>query len=223
LAVLGFAIAEFALATTLSEFWRGARARQRNRGESFLTALNHLISRNRRRYGGYLIHLGVVLIAIGVVGSYFFQKQSQATLARGESMSIGGYTLVYEGFREVPPNPGDDLVRDIATVGLYRDGQRLGTLEPQREFYQSTQETMTPPALYGGKMGMEEIYLLLVGWEQAGLASASFKVYINPLVNFVWLGGFVFILGTLVAAWFDPSEERLLSPAAERRLALGEA
>jgi cytochrome c-type biogenesis protein CcmF len=222
-AVVGFAIAEFAAATTLSEFWRGARARQRHTGESFLGALNRLIARNRRRYGGYLIHLGVVLITIGVVGQYFFQKESQATLARGESMAIGDYTLRYEGFREVPPAPGDDLVRDIATVGLYQNGRRLATMEPQREFYTTNEETMTPPALYGGKMGAEEIYLLLVGWEQAGLASASFKVYINPLVNFIWLGGIVFILGTLVAAWFDPAEERLLSPAAERRLALGEA
>ncbi|MER3459218.1 MAG: hypothetical protein C4309_11860 [Chloroflexota bacterium] len=168
------------------------------------------------------MHLGVVLIAIGVVGSHFFQKESQATLGRGESMSIAGYTFVYEGFREVSPKPGDDLVRDIAAVGLYRDGRRLATLEPQREFYQTTQETLTPPALYGGRMGLEDIYLLLVGWEQAGLASASFKVYINPLVNFIWLGGVVFILGTLVAAWPNPAEERLLTPAAERRLALGE-
>ncbi|MER3545197.1 MAG: cytochrome C biogenesis protein [Chloroflexota bacterium] len=221
-AVVGFAIAEFTAAATLSEFWRGARARQRSSGEPFLTALSRLIGRNRRRYGGYLIHLGVVLIAIGVVGSHFFQKESQATLGRGESMSIAGYTFVYEGFREVSPKPGDDLVRDIAAVGLYRDGRRLATLEPQREFYQTTQETLTPPALYGGRMGLEDIYLLLVGWEQAGLASASFKVYINPLVNFIWLGGVVFILGTLVAAWPNPAEERLLTPAAERRLALGE-
>ncbi len=221
-AVVGFAIAEFTAATTLSEFWRGARARQRSSSEPFLTALSRLIGRNRRRYGGYLIHLGVVLIAVGVVGSHFFQKESQATLGRGESMTIAGYTLVYEGFRELPPKPGDDLVLDIATVGLYRDGRRLATLEPQREFYQTTQETLTPPALYGGKMGLEEIYLLLVGWEQAGLTSASFKVYINPLVNFIWLGGVVFILGTLVAAWPNPAEERILSPAAERRLALGE-
>ncbi|MER3513835.1 MAG: hypothetical protein C4310_05150, partial [Chloroflexota bacterium] len=82
--------------------------------------------------------------------SHFFQKESQATLGRGESMSIAGYTFVYEGFREVSPKPGDDLVRDIAAVGLYRDGRRLATLEPQREFYQTTQETLTPPALYGG-------------------------------------------------------------------------
>lgn len=221
-AVLGFAITEFTAATTLGEFWRGVRARQRSAGEPPLVALSRLIGRNRRRYGGYLIHLGVVLVAVGVIGSHFFQKESQGTLGRGQSLNVAGYTLVYEGFHESPPQPGNDLIQDVATVGLYRDGQRLATLQPHRDFYQTTQETMTPPALYAAKMGTEDVYLLLVGWEQLGQTSASFKVYINPLVNFIWLGGFVFILGTLVAAWPDPAEERLLAPAAESRWVLGE-
>lgn len=203
-AVLAFWLSAFVFLVTLYEFWRGARARQ-SRGESFGLALWRLIGRNRRRYGGYIIHLGVVLIAVGIIGIEFFQDETQGSLAIGERLELGEYSLEYESLAEF--DAGDGRLVDRAVVNVYREGSFLRQLYPRRDFYYESQQAMTIPGLYSTLD--EDFYVLLVEWEPVTAQSATFKIYLNPLVNWVWLGGLVFIFGTLVAAW--PQAEPALS------------
>jgi len=202
-ALLGFFIVTLVGGTTLWEYARGVIARHRARGEPWPVAFWRLAGRNRRRYGGYIIHLGVICMALGVIGTHFFQQDTEGTLRSGEALEIGGFRAVYQTLRTYP-GPGDLVVTE-ATVEIYRGDQRLKTVHPKREFYQNTQQTMTIPALRSTMA--EDVYVLLTGWEGGG-TTATFRVYINPLVNWLWLGGLIFIVGRLVAGWPDFETER---------------
>jgi cytochrome c-type biogenesis protein CcmF len=212
-ALLGFGLAAFVGLATLAEFARGTLARMRVNKENALAALSTLAARNRRRYGGYVIHLGVVLMAIGVVGTNFFQQETQGTLALGQALSLGRYTMRFDDLHEFQ-TPDDRLVTR-ATVTVLRDGQYLTTLYPRRDYYFLGEQPMTIP---GVRSSVEDdFYALLVAWQPMGAAGATFKVYVNPLVNWIWAGGLVFILGTLIAAW--PEAERRPSAVAARQAA----
>jgi cytochrome c-type biogenesis protein CcmF len=203
-ALIGLGVSALVVATTVLEFWRGTRARMRSTGESPLTALLTLVGRNRRRYGGYIIHLAVVLMTIGIVGSNFYQKETQGLLRPGEQLTLGRYVVTYDGLDEFFANDGRQVAR--ASVSVYRDGRFVGQLHPRRDFYIEAQQPMTIP---GVRSTIEDdLYVLLVTWEPIASNGATFKVYVNPLVNWIWAGGLVFILGTLVAAWPDPAEDR---------------
>jgi cytochrome c-type biogenesis protein CcmF len=204
-ALVGYWIASFVLFVTVYEFWRGAMARRRRHGENLPTALAHLAGRNRRRYGGYIIHLGVVLMAFGIIGIEIFQSETQATLAQGEQLTLGRYVMTYDSLSQFDTQDGRNVARAVVTV--YEDGEFVGKLYPRRDFYYASQQPMTIP---GVRSTLEDdFYVLLVGWEPIAQAGATFKVYHNPLVNFVWLGGIVFIIGTLVAAWPDQERDSL--------------
>ena len=203
-ALFGFGICGFVALTTLMEFWRGTRARIRTTGENPLTALLALIGRNRRRYGGYTIHLAVVVMTIGIIGSQFFQQTTQGQVKPGETLSVGQYTIRYDNLTEFTTNDGRQV--DRATVSVFKDGQLLSQLNPRRDYYFDSQQAMTIP---GVRSSVEnDVYVLLVDWEPIAANGATFKIYLNPLVNWVWAGGFIFILGTLIAAWPDPAEAR---------------
>lgn len=211
-ALLGFGFIIFTLAATLIEYWRGVSARH-GKGESYPVALWRLIGRNRRRYGGYLIHIGVLLLAMGIVGSRFYQVETQRNLAVGESMSIssqfiGTYELTYRGLR--PGASPDDRVITEAVLDISQDNKPLGTLNPLRELFIIQQQPMTIPDKRSTLA--DDLYVLLAGWEGSG-ETATFKVYINPLVNWIWIGGVIFILGTLVAAWPAAQETSALMTA----------
>ncbi len=208
-ALIGFGISAFVAMTTLLEFWHGARARSKARGEHFLRALNQIIVRNRRRYGGYMIHLSVVLMAIGITGSYFYQQETQGTVRRGETMTVGGLTIVYEGLTE--RRASDDLTVSEATVAVFRDKEQIATLHPRRDFYASYNQFITIPSVRS--TAADDFYVILVGWERLGQDQATFKVYHNPLINWLWLGSFLLIWGTLVAAWPGRSEQPAVSVA----------
>lgn len=216
-ALFGYWLVAFVGLTTLSEFIRGARARM-NHGEGPAVALARLISRNRRRYGGYVVHLGVVMIALGVVGTQFFQQETQGMLRPGESLHLGRYTLTYESLRQYALEGGDRQVAE-AQVSLYRDGRFLQTLRPHQDFFLSSGQPLSIPAVLS-RPG-EDVYVLLVGWEEVGPSGSTFKIYLNPLINWIWLGGLTFILGTLLAAW--PGRQAAVSWVVTRRPALGAA
>jgi cytochrome c-type biogenesis protein CcmF len=214
-AVLGFGLCAFSLAATLIEYWRGMSARHRSRGESYPVALWKLVGRNHRRYGGYLIHIGVLLVAIGVVGSRFYQVETQQNLAIGQSMNIssevsGNYGLTYHGLREAE-SPDDRIITE-AVLSVTYNGQPAGALIPNREFFILQQQPMTIPDKRSTLV--DDLYVILAGWEGTG-QTATFKAYINPLVNWIWIGGFVFILGTVVATWPTVQErtQRTMSKA----------
>jgi cytochrome c-type biogenesis protein CcmF len=136
-------------------------------------------------------------MAMGIIGIEMFQTETQATLARGEQLALGDYRMVYDSLAQFDTPDGRNVAR--AVVSVYRDGQLLGELYPRKDYYYVSQQPMSIP---GVRSTLEDdFYVLLVGWEPIDLGGATFKVYHNPLVNLVWLGGLIFILGTLVAAW----------------------
>lgn len=217
-ALLGFGLCAFTLTATLIEYWRGVSARHRSKGESYPVALWRLIGRNRRRYGGYLIHIGIILVAIGVIGSRLYQVETQHNLAVGESMTIGSdfiggsYELTYRGLRE-GQSPDDRIITE-ALLDVKFNGQPAGELIPTREFFVVQQQPMTIPSKRSTLA--DDLYVILAGWEGKG-ETATFKAYINPLVNWLWIGGFIFVFGTLVAAWptSQESSERVAASRAK--------
>jgi cytochrome c-type biogenesis protein CcmF len=212
-AILTYWLVAFVAVVVLYEFWRGALARRKLHGESLLVALGRLAGRNRRRYGGYIIHLGVVVMALGVIGIELFQTETQATLARGEQLTLGRYVMTYDGLTVYDAADGSKNIAH-AVVSVYKDGRRVGQLYPHRDYYYDSQQPMTVP---GVRSTLEDdLYVLLVDWQPIAARGATFKVYHNPLANFVWLGGLIFILGTLVAAWPDREPAGVRQPAAGR-------
>jgi cytochrome c-type biogenesis protein CcmF len=198
-ALLAFWLCAFVISVTLYEFWRGALARHRKSDESLPLALWRLIGRNRRRYGGYVIHLGVVLMAIGIIGIEVFQTETQGTIAQGESISLGNYAITYDSLANFDTNDGRNVARAVVTV--YKNGDAVGELYPRRDYYYESQQPMTIPGVRS--TWEDDFYVLLVDWQPVSTIGATFKIYHNPLVNWLWIGGLVFILGTLIAAWPD--------------------
>ncbi len=213
-ALLGFFLAALVGLVTLYEFWRGARARARSRRETLATAMSRLIARNRRRYGGYVIHLGVVLMAIGIIGIELFQTETQGTLALGEQMTLGNYTILYESLAEFDTADNRNVAR--AVIRVFEKGDFVGELYPRRDFFYESQQPMTIPGVRSTLA--DDFYVLLVDWQPISTQNATFKIYHNPLVNWVWLGSVIFILGTLVAAWPDQSTPTYSMARSGRRL-----
>ena len=204
-ALIGFFIIALTILVTVYEYWRGAAARQRSQGENIFTAFWNLTGRNRRRYGGYIIHISMMLMAIGILGIEMFQKETQGTLAAGESLMIDGYEVRY---REIAswdnPPAGVNYTRSV--VDIYRNGAYLGQLNPRIDYYFDSQQTMTIP---GNRSTLkDDLYILLVNWEPATATGATFKIYVNPLVNWLWFGSLLFLVGIVIAAWPEKETER---------------
>ncbi|PIE80757.1 MAG: cytochrome C biogenesis protein [Chloroflexi bacterium] len=213
--LLGLWIASLATILTLLEFWKGTRARMK-RGENPWTAYSRLLSRNRRRYGGYWIHMGVLVMAFGIIGTELFQQETQLNLKNGETITLGNYEMVFNGVEQYP-GP-DDLLITEADVAVFYNGKFVRNLKPRTEFYTRTGQPMTIPA--ARSTISEDFYVLLVNWEPTSATEATFRVYLNPLINWVWAGGVIFIIGTLVAAWPDARKEKV-AEARRQRMALG--
>jgi cytochrome c-type biogenesis protein CcmF len=199
-ALFGYGIVVLAGWVAIAETVRGMRARQRAHHESLLHSFTSLLTRNPRRYGGYLIHLGITVIGIGVIGSTLFQVETQQTLSIGESLSIGGYEMRYDRLdgRQVAE---DGRLMDIAEVTVLRNGQELAHLRPRRDFFPQV-EGMNSMTIAGAHSTLEnDFYVLLVNWEDISSNAATFKVYINPLINLVWWGGLILVAGTLLSAY----------------------
>ena len=201
IALIGFTLVAFVIFVTLFEFWRGVHSRQKGRGENFLTALWRLFGHNRRRYGGYFIHISMVVIAIGILGIELYQTTTQKTLAVGEDLQISGYTLRFVSLTQLPYSNG--RMETHAVVSVFKGGQFLGDLYPHYDVYPSG-ETTTIAGVYSTLA--DDLYVVLINWENISAAQAPFKVYHNPLVNWLWIGSLMFILGFLVAAWPENEE-----------------
>jgi cytochrome c-type biogenesis protein CcmF len=195
-ALLGFALCLFVLGTILQEFGRGMLARHAATGENFVAALANLIRRNNRRYGGYIVHLGIALIGAGVIGSQVYQQQTQATLAPGQSVTLGAYTLTAQGIQTTTP-PGVRIIEGVLTA----NGEPI---RPQKQFFDNFPQQ--PNSRVGLRPTLtEDLYVVLAGWDGEGpTARVSIAVFINPLVNWIWAGGVLLLLGSLVSLWPGP-------------------
>jgi cytochrome c-type biogenesis protein CcmF len=174
---------------------RGVWVRRRAHRESVWLALRRLYGRNQRRYGGYIVHLGIVVIGIGVIGSTIFQLETRRTLEVGETQRIDNqYELRLDGLQQGISADNRELI--VASMTVFRDGREVARIQPRIDNFPGM-----PMTIAGAHGTLEkDFYVLLTGYDtERGIA--SFKVYINPLVNLVWWGGLVLILGTALAAW----------------------
>jgi cytochrome c-type biogenesis protein CcmF len=208
---ISYAVAGFVAGGIMQEFYRGAKVRRASKGESWPVALLQLLRRNQRRYGGYIVHLGVVMIMIAIVGHNVYQSEGQANLARGETIQVENYMLAFNGLTQSAA-PSYDAVE--ATMQVTRNGRPAGTVTPAMHFYRTMAGQDQPTNEIAIRMGLaEDLYVVLAGWEGTG-ETASFKVYVNPMMSWMWIGGVVMILGTLAAVWPHQKEtERVLVPA----------
>ena len=193
----------FVAVTIVGEYGRGIRARMR-RGEGPVLAVLELIRRNQRRYGGYIVHLGVVLMFIGFAGAPFNLEETKL-LKPGETWALDGYVLEY---RQARPVEHAHYAGAVARVALHHQGEPVGILMPEKRMYFQQEQPTTIPAVLSSLS--QDVYLILVGLEPD--RSAAFKVFINPLVNWIWLGSVVFVLGNLLVLWPVP-ERRKGGPA----------
>ncbi len=200
-AILGLAIIAFVTATIVQEFVRGVQARRAISGENPLLAMASLIRRNGRRYGGYIVHLGIVLIGVAIIGNEFYQSTTNVTLAPGESVELAGYTLTYQQLVE-QRGPNFTEIGAHIQVRDAKSGKPLSVLVPKRNLYDKAPDQ--PTSEVGLQMRpTEDVYVVLNGWEGGG-KTATITVYVNPLTMWMWIGGLVLALGTLLAAWPHP-------------------
>ena len=191
-ALVSFSLCAFVAATIAIEFIRGTRARQVLVGESAPVALAHLVSKNHRRYGGYIIHLGIVLIFLGITGSSLFKEEVQSTVAKEQSFSIGDYSLRFAGLTEVEDS---HVAITRAELEVSRGGQVIGMVRPEKRFYKRPGQPTTEVAIR--KTLREDLYVVLGALDQAS-GLATFQTFLNPLVSWLWIGGAVMALGTAV-------------------------
>ena len=197
-----FALGVFVLGTIAQEFWRGMRARQAMLHESAPRALSRLVGKNRRRYGGYIIHVGVVAVFVGVAASSAFRVEVQQTLAAGQEVAAGKFTLRYE---RITKQDDPHMSRLAAVVSVWRDGRQIATLAPEKRFYKKPQQPTTEVAMRPTLT--EDLYLVLGSYdEESGLV--TILAYVNPLVSWIWIGGVIMALGTTVAMWPTLAERR---------------
>jgi cytochrome c-type biogenesis protein CcmF len=182
----------FVVSTIVMEFARGLQARKDVADAKGAMAVVSLVQKNKRRYGGYIVHAGMVLVFVGVLGSTVFQKESHGPLREGEKLTIGPYALTLRGVEEKQVS---NAQQTRAVLDVNRNGKSLGLAHPAKSMYFKSQQPMTEIALH--QTPAEDLYLILGGVNDDG--SVSIQAYINPLVSLIWLGGVVMVFGTIIA------------------------
>jgi cytochrome c-type biogenesis protein CcmF len=194
-ALLALAAAAFATATVAWEYWRGARARMRSTGENVAVATARLVARARPRYGGYLVHLGIAMIAVGIICSSFYQQAREITLPPGATARLGDYSLTNSGLFETR-EPGARVVS--AHVSVASDQGDVWMLAPGKVFHDNfSNQPATRVAIETTRL--VDFYLVLAGWGDDG--SISIVATVNPMVVLIWAGGLLVLFGTLVSLW----------------------
>jgi cytochrome c-type biogenesis protein CcmF len=187
----------FVGATIALDFWRAARARRRT-GDGWLDATWGLALRQNRRYGGFIVHLGILVVALGVAGSQAWSTQTEATINRGASVELAGYTIRFDDLQPVEES------NHFKVVGTFTVSDRRGpytVLTPAKKFYPQEQ---TPIAAVDYRLGfMEDLYLVLGDFARDG-SHATIKVQINRMVSWLWIGGLILTLGAALAIVPEP-------------------
>ena len=211
-ALIGFGLSGMVAAGIGLEWWRGMRSRHRSTGENYPLALGRLIAANRPRYGGYIVHLAVVMVGFGVLGGSLFEQQRDVVLSPGESYEIADYRLTYVDTRQ---EVFSDRTEYLATLEVYRDGELLEVMTARRSFYPAFNMASTLAAIRSTPV--EDFYV--VPSENRPDGAVGFRILVNPLVWWMWAAGPVLIIGTVVSLWPERRRERAAAGLAVRRAA----
>ncbi|HKS95080.1 MAG TPA: cytochrome c-type biogenesis CcmF C-terminal domain-containing protein, partial [Terriglobia bacterium] len=182
----------FVAVCVVGEFYKGARTRQRSLGENFAAAVYNLTMLNTRRYGGYVIHLGIVILFVGFAGQAF-KTEAKGLMQEGDLLRVKDYVLRCESLT-AGENPNYAYQRAILAVT--QNGHALGTIDPERRLFKASQEMTSHVAIRTSLK--EDLYVVLAG-QDPETNKAIVQVFVNPLVVWVWIGGIVVFLGTLLA------------------------
>jgi len=180
-------------ASVAAEFIRGVGVRRTLAGEGPVTALFSLFQINRRRYGGYLVHFGVAVLVVGLAVSSSYQKERETQLRTGESLEIGRYRLTFE---RLTATEGPTHIKVLAQFSVYNGHRLVGRMEPALRFYPTQQNPIAEVDYWIGLR--EDLYLILGSFDRGG-AWVTAKVLVTPLVTWLWIGGGIMALGTLLA------------------------
>lgn len=178
-------------------------------GEPYIVAVYMLFNRYRQRYGGYLVHLGLIMLAVGVIGSHFFQQQTDAVLKAGQEINVSGYRLLYMGNIDAKETDKEIITSQLQ---IWRGGQLQGYIYPGRTFYRNF-DNQPASQISITTFGLTDFYVLLDNWD--GLSQATMRVFINPLVSLVWYGGVLMLLGGIICWW--PARRRVAAVSVAAR------
>ena len=188
-AILSFSFSAFVLVTIGMEFYRGIRARKKLKGEGPIKALGQLLWRQKRRYGGYVVHIGIILIFIGVTGSSVFVTENAKALRKGETMTVGHYELRYDAIKaKEKPN----YYGVVAFLSVFQNGKLVDVITPEKRWYNKFPEEPTTEVALKRSL-KEDLFVIMAGLERDG--TITVKGIINPLINWLWLGGIVSAFG----------------------------
>jgi len=201
--VMSFAIAAFVLVTLITEFGRATRARMRNTKENPFAALYGITATNKRRYGGYIAHLGFLLLIVGFTGRAF-TTEGWGEVNVGEKFSIGKYDFTCLAINDVKTANYNGM---SATLALSSNGKHLANLSPQKLFYPASQQATSEVRMY--HTPLEDVYVVFASVKE-DTNRAVMQVWINPLVSYVWLGGLVLALGTIITLLPNRVERKML-------------
>jgi cytochrome c-type biogenesis protein CcmF len=192
---LGYTLPYFVAAIVLGELWRASRGRGRATGERWPTALGRVLAQNHRRYGGLVVHLGVVLVAVGVATSTVGKIEREQTLEKGETLEIGRYAVRFTGL-SASEQPTHLLVQ--AGLEVSEHGRPLGTLHPGQRLYPGSNSPFASVAVRYGLL--RDFYVILGSFDREG-QWVQIKAQVHPMVAWIWLGGAVVLLGGALALW----------------------
>jgi len=204
--VIAYTFSVFVLASIALEFARGTSARRALGGVGWGGAFTSLVARNRRRYGGYVVHAAIVLLAIGVAGSSAYQTVREARLHPGGSLTVAGNRLVFRGFEARTVSNHREI---RANIDAYRGGEYLGRYRPGKNQYFAEDQISNEVAIRHDLVTGGDLFLIADQVNSDG--SIDLKALQKPLVNLIWLAGLVFIGGSLIALWPDAREQRRLA------------
>ncbi len=192
------------VAVTAIEFALGARAVGHARGVTALQALPSLFGRDPRRYGGYLAHIGVAIMAVAVVGSTVYRAQARGVLAPGESFEVAGYTFTYDRLNSRQPGVNGIETEVFADITVTKGDREVASMQPGRRFFTNFPDQSTGVVALDESL-TRDLYLFIQGWNADGVA--EIHAFVNPLIMWLWIGGGIYVAGALLA-YDDPARAR---------------
>lgn len=193
-ALMAFTICVFVATSTIQDVIKGVLVRRSMTNEGIFLSFGRLLTRNRRRYGGYIIHMGIVMMIVGITGSNTYNQEFTKTVKPGQSVQVEGYNVSFKGLQQTSKGSNSIVYADI---NVTNEKGSTSDLRPEQVSYPTAEQPSTEPAIWS--TWAEDFYVTMAGWEQD--QSVTFKFNINPLVKWLWSGAYVLIAGTVFALW----------------------